>query len=81
MSNHILTCQQIVQRCGGPVELSKKVGRTHWAIYKWNKNGIPDEYWDLIMTLAKVSVDQIYNANLMARSSDRPIRQHEGAAA
>jgi hypothetical protein len=81
MSNHILTCQQIVQRCGGPVELSKQVGRTHWAVYKWNKNGIPDEYWDLIMSLAGVSVDQIYNANLRARGAEGSIREHEGAAA
>lgn len=75
------TIQQIIDLCGGADEIADATGISAWAVYKWPKIGIHRKNWDLIMALAKVTVDQIYNANLRARGTDRTVPEHEGAAA
>jgi hypothetical protein len=69
MSSHPLTVQEIVRRCGGPSALEEfsPGDLTHWAVYKWYKNGIPEDRWELVMRRSGVSVTDIYKANLTLR--------------
>lgn len=71
MSSHPLTVQEIVKRCGGPsiLEEGSPGDLTHWAVYKWYKNGIPEDRWALVMRLSGVSVTDIYEANLALRQA------------
>jgi hypothetical protein len=69
MEIRAFTIPEVVERCGGPEAIAAaSQGRlTHWAVYKWAKNGIPEDRWDLVMELAKVSVEEIYAANQALR--------------
>ena len=64
------TVQIIVARCGGAAALAEGLPISAWAVYKWSRNGIPDEYWDHVMTLSGASVAEIYHANRLARSRE-----------
>lgn len=69
MTSAPLTVQEIVKRCGGPSKLEalSPGDLTHWAVYKWYKNGIPEDRWELVMRLSDVSVTDIYEANAALR--------------
>lgn len=67
MTDSNLTVQNIVARCGGVRSIAERSTVSAWAIYKWYRKGIPEEHWDLVMSLAGVSVQQIYQANKTAR--------------
>lgn len=71
MSDHGLTVQQIVARCGGAQAIAARSTIGKWAVYKWPKIGIPDEHWDLIMEMAGVTVDDIYRANRTAKHREQ----------
>lgn len=66
-----LTVQEIVKRCGGPSALEELSAGdlTRWAVYKWYKNGIPEDRWELVMRLSEVSVTDLYEANLALRQA------------
>lgn len=38
------------------------------AVYKWPQIGIPDRHWELVIRLALSSAEELYQANLAARS-------------
>lgn len=69
MINRPLTVQSIVALCGGARRIAAqshpRVGT--WAVYKWYGKGIPDEHWDRVMQLSGVTVEDLYQANRMAR--------------
>jgi hypothetical protein len=71
MISRPLTVQEIVKRCGGPSVLEEfsPGDLTHWAVYKWYKNGIPEDRWELVMRLSGVSVTDVYEANLALRQA------------
>lgn len=75
-----MTVDQIIKRCGGPARITDDsdgdVGR--WAPYKWSKIGIPEQHWALIRSLSGVTVEQLHEANELARAA-RPAS--EGRAA
>lgn len=71
MNSAPLTVQEIVKRCGGPSVLEElsKGDLTHWAVYKWYKNGIPEDRWELVMRLSDVTITDLYVANLTLRQA------------
>lgn len=69
MQIRALTIPEILERCGGPeaIALASQGKLSRWAVYKWPKNGIPEDRWDLVMELTEVSVEEIYAANQALR--------------
>lgn len=60
--------RDIVRSAGGPTEIARASLATQKpvtvdAVFKWYRNGIPDEHWKLIMTLTRVSVETLFDAN------------------
>lgn len=76
-----LTLEDIIRRAGGARRLAEQSSDasggkfSHWAVYKWPEQGIPDRYWALVCRLADVSVEQVFAACEAAR------RAPAGAAA
>ncbi len=44
------------------------------AVYKWPDIGIPDRHWPLIISLAGSNPQELYAANVAARSSSQSDR-------
>lgn len=74
-----LTCREIVRLAGGPAKIGEAASKRdaeidaqkmEWAAQKWRQNGIPDTHWDLMIELAGVTVDQLYQANKLVRKGD-----------
>lgn len=66
------TVSDLIKAAGGPANIQAELDRvgsalTRDAIYKWQKTGIPDRYWFVIIALANCSPDQLYRANCQAR--------------
>lgn len=66
------TVSDLIKAAGGPAAIQAELDRvgsalTRDAIYKWQKTGIPDRYWFVMITLANCSPDQLYHANCLAR--------------
>ncbi len=70
MKDNALTVQQIVARCGGAPSISARSDVSSWAVYKWYRNGIPNEHWDLLMEMSGVTAAEIHQANRMARARE-----------
>ena len=69
MNESQTTIQGLVKRCGGAAAITAKAESdlTHWAVYKWYKNGIPEDRWHLVMSLSGATVTEIYAANQSAK--------------
>lgn len=63
------TVSKIIELAGGPLAIEQaSEGRVKaGAVYKWPKIGIPDRHWPLVLRLAKITSDQMLNANVQAR--------------
>ena len=63
------TLPEIIKAAGGARQISaaSNGALTPDAVYKWPVIGIPDRHWPMLMRLTKVSVDELFAANLAAR--------------
>jgi len=50
------------------------------AVYKWPSIGIPDRHWPLIIRLASTDPEELYAANVAARSPSSQDQSRETAA-
>jgi hypothetical protein len=65
----------IVHAAGGAravaAEITKRSGKgkpfTSWAVYRWNKHGVPDEHWPVLIEMAGTTPDELFKANEEAR--------------
>jgi hypothetical protein len=69
MKDNALTVQQIVARCGGATVIAARSDVGAWAVYKWYKNGIPKEHWPLVMDLSGLTLQELFQADRLARDS------------
>jgi hypothetical protein len=53
----------IIERCGGEIDLSYKLRATQFAIAQWKTRGIPERYWGQITKLAKCTVEDLHKLN------------------
>lgn len=65
----------IIKRAGGAAAIEAASGGevTAAAAYKWQKIGIPDRHWPLIMRLTGVTADELLQANIDARHPSSPV--------
>ena len=66
-----LTIANIVQRAGGRRKIvDASDGSVKYdAVRKWEKNGIPERHWPLILRLAgKLSINHLHDANQAVRA-------------
>jgi len=66
-----MTVREIVKDCGGAIAVAAASQRTACpvtdeAVFKWYRNGIPEDHWPMIMELSGRTVEQIYQANRIA---------------
>lgn len=64
------TVKEILDAAGGPGKIAEaSAGAVSVeAVYKWPKIGIPDRHWSILMGLCDVTADELYAANVAARS-------------
>jgi len=65
------TISEIIKAAGGAkaIEAASCGSITTDAVYKWPGIGIPDRHWETIIPLAGSSPDELYAANIAARSA------------
>lgn len=66
-----MTVREIIKDCGGAVAVAEASQRTacpvtNEAVFKWYRNGIPEDHWPLIIELSGRTVEQVYQANRIA---------------
>lgn len=78
-----MTVEEIIKASGGPNRITDESGGEvgRWAPYKWPKIGIPEQHWALIRSLSGVTVEQLHEANELARASKPNSAATEGKAA
>lgn len=74
------TVSDLIKAAGGASAVQAELERagsslTRDAIYKWQKTGIPDRYWSVIMALADCGADGLYRANCIARHGALDIQE------
>jgi hypothetical protein len=64
------TISEIIKDAGGAKAIADACGNKFKvdAVYKWPDIGIPDRHWPLIIERAESSPEELYTANLAARS-------------
>lgn len=61
--------RDIVKAAGGPAKVGRAVGLSR-GVVQWYRIGIPDRYWAVLLGLVPgLTTDELYAANLAARSS------------
>ena len=50
---------RIIDAFGGNTALSLLIGRSHSAISRWRDNGIPPQFWPLIVDLAEAQARRL----------------------
>jgi hypothetical protein len=73
MADH-LDVSELIKKAGGADAISAEANKrgmklSRWAVYKWQRSGVPERYWDLFQSLTGVGPSQIYEANTLARST------------
>jgi len=70
MFSSMRTISELIKAAGGPAKIADSVPEaiTVDAVYKWQRIGIPDRYWPVVMRLANASADEMLAANVTARS-------------
>jgi hypothetical protein len=56
-----------ISEASGPADDAGKRPLTYDAVYKWSKIGVPDRHWPLLISMAKASPDELFEANKLAR--------------
>lgn len=74
-----LTIPQIIKKAGGAAAIADASDGAikKDAVYKWPAIGIPDRHWSILIDRAGVSAEQLFSANVAARS---PSKETAGAA-
>lgn len=64
------TVRDIIKDAGGPAAVVAACTQdlTVDAVYKWHSNGVPDRYWPVILPMAKITAEEMFAANEIARS-------------
>lgn len=67
------TVAQIIQDAGGATAIADASNGVikKDAVYKWPTIGIQDRHWPLLMSLTRVSADELFSANQAARQPER----------
>lgn len=84
--------RSLIKSCGGPAKVADTTQETPYpvtveAVFKWYRNGIPEDHWPVVMALGGCTLEQIYNANRVAeqqapvRSKRRSKRRSESRVA
>lgn len=60
---------EILKAAGGPVAIAERSegALTVDAVYKWQRNGIPDRHWPLVMPHAGATPEEMFSANELLR--------------
>lgn len=71
--------RSLIKNCGGPAKVAEATQETAYpvtveAVFKWYRNGIPEDHWPVVMALGGCTLEQIYNANRVAEQA-APIRK------
>lgn len=65
----------IIALCGGKAEVAYRCGKLHThTVERWPRYGIPLDYWDTLIALAKerghrLTLEDLYAANRLAATS------------
>jgi hypothetical protein len=72
----ILTIPQIIKQAGGASAIAEASGGAikKDAVYKWPSIGIPDRHWPILIERAHVSAEQLFSANVVARTPSQAER-------
>lgn len=62
-----MNIKQLIKKCGGDIEVSYAFKIHPNAVGFWKKRGIPFQYWDKLMQMGGVKLQDIYNANKKTR--------------
>jgi hypothetical protein len=64
-----MTIEEIIKAAGGAKAIADASAGTikRDAVYKWAAIGIPDRHWPILILLAGVTPQQLFDANLLAR--------------
>jgi len=54
---------KIIEAAGGILPVARRTGVTRQAVTKWQDNGVPDWHWPTLMSMAKVTPQQLFEAN------------------
>lgn len=65
------TITEIIKDAGGAAVIAESSNDsiTPDAVYKWQKIGIPDRHWPVVMPLAKATPEEMFKANIAAREA------------
>lgn len=65
-----MTVDEIIKEAGGPKAIAEHSDGAIKAdaVYKWPAIGIPDRHWPTIIKLAGVTPQQLFEANIVART-------------
>ena len=71
------TLNEIIEAAGGPGGIEARSGGaiTRDAVYKWPTIGVPDRHWELLITHADSSAEELYQANRVARGARAEARE------
>jgi len=60
----------VIARCGGAKAIAERAasGLTIWAVYRWQRFGIPDRHWPLLVEMGGLTPDELFAANKALRS-------------
>lgn len=61
---------EIIEAAGGAqaIEIASAGQISRAAVYKWPGIGIPDRHWPVLIRLADTNAEELFRANLAARS-------------
>lgn len=64
-----MTIEEIIKQAGGAKAIAdaSEGSIKRDAVYKWTSIGIPDRHWSILITLAGVTPQQLFDANVAAR--------------
>ena len=63
--------KNILERCGGTLEVAYRLKIHQLSVERWKKNGIPEEHWGLIKELGDVTVNELHKANQGIRNDSK----------
>jgi hypothetical protein len=80
--------RSLIKSCGGPAKVADATRETAYpvtveAVFKWYRNGIPEDHWPVVMALGGCTLEQIYSANRVVeqQSPARKAKREARAAA